>query len=237
MCYRVNVGPTLNRTVKEASDKVSYEPCPEGYQAHAQQSHSRQRICLVQRSWCRKGFGMFQERKWGLGVGSKESSGARWGWNERPWSCSHVDLGKELEFSSKCSGRQAEDPGERVLRGLKTRQVSCLKQSWFGPSLPDPMGSWDHCCGLWQCPSASFLFELTNNKRAVEFSDLKSLSWHLSRAPGYVAGHSPSMTLKQKQEKRKPLGLLTKEMKVASDMALHHERTDSGRTWLTVVFV
>lgn len=140
MCYRVNVGPTLNRMVKEASDKVSYEPCPEGYQAHAQQSHFRQRICLVQRSWCREGFGMSQERKWGLGVGSKESRGARWGGNERPWSYSHVGLSKELEFSLKCSGRQAESLGEQVPRDLKTRQISFLKQVLIWTISPWPRG-------------------------------------------------------------------------------------------------
>lgn len=44
-----------------------------------------------------------------LGVRSKESRGVRW--NERPSSCSHVGLSKELEISLKYNGHQAEGVG------------------------------------------------------------------------------------------------------------------------------
>lgn len=87
-------------------------------------------------------------RSWCLGVGSKESRGARW--NERPSSCSHVGLSKELEFSSKCSGHQTEGVGERVLRGLKMRQVSCLMEagSYLDHLSLTPWGSGTTASGL-----------------------------------------------------------------------------------------
>lgn len=47
-CYKVNMGPTMNRMVKETSEKVSPEPSPEGWQAQERpgQSYSRERSGL-----------------------------------------------------------------------------------------------------------------------------------------------------------------------------------------------
>lgn len=45
-CYKLNMGPTMNRMVKETSEKVSPEPSPEDGRHRKDQSYSRGRSGL-----------------------------------------------------------------------------------------------------------------------------------------------------------------------------------------------